>query len=895
MEAPRSTLLLTLAFLLIGPPLSAPAGAGEAPEALLESIRASRLDRHAAVNLESAALDAGVGQLIIEKGTLFPAAVAEDGTVVEMVFIGRARLFVDPPDAIEAGQLERFTGSRRFDEPVTEAVLVVGDERASAALFDRPTPEEVEPERFERARELLARWRVSAERRHLALEASVLLTVLGEPGYEDLFAGWFRSEELGRFLYLVEPDEAEQVSLGRFVPVDVESGERRRLERTFHRQRRRGRMLGLRVDDLGEWTPWLSAVRGRPGRAPFEPERYEIEADLEGRKLLLRGRCRVTLEPQGPGRRVVPFRVSPDLEVTAARDGEGRELFFLPSPGRVTVILAEPAPTGRPTVVELEYRGNPTEKVDTKSFVLRDTTGWYPHTGLLDRAAYDVTLRWPRRLDLVAPGRRVDGGRKGRMQWERRVVDLPTFGYSFEVASFDRYTARAGDVEVELYLDFYSSPLVEEWRDEILETVRASLLYFEELFGPFPLDRLTLVTSPRPYSQSLLGFVTLSSVMVGDLGFASFLLPDRRTVIAHEVAHQWWGHVVGWSGYRDQWLSEAMANHAALLFARNRLETKPWRGPTTGWRRALSRTTEDGRPIESLGPVVLGERLATGPDGHRAYEAIVYRKGAVVLDMLAVLFGEDGFNEILGAVARGADFRPLSTEIFFDLVERASGGLDMEPFTRQFVYGTGLPEVYYDYSFEEGDGEGWLVRGVARQQAPYRYEYRVVKLSGGFDVVREAVEQTSVEDWHLVVPVRISVRKPETDEPVPLGGRTLLEGQETHFRFELPHEPVSVAFDPRSRLFARFFDQRSRPKRTLYYRGLDLAAAGDLERAEAAYLEALKSGVRGPRDGEEPDEDDEDLGEAARLLDARILLRLGRLMLDRDRDRSAEDFLDRAE
>jgi len=35
----------------------------------------------------------------------------------------------------------------------------------------------------------------------------------------------------------------------------------------------------------------------------------------------------------------------------------------------------------------------------------------------------------------------------------------------------------------------------------------------------------------------------------------------------HEVAHQWWGNVVAWSSYRDQWIDEAIANYLALLFA----------------------------------------------------------------------------------------------------------------------------------------------------------------------------------------------------------------------------------------------------------------------------------------------------------------------------------------
>jgi len=903
----RSIAALAVVFLSFFLPATSQAvapPAGDLTTSLLEEIRGETLDAAGAVQIQGVALDAGPGRLVLEDGTLIPAT-GVGGAVEEMVFLGRARLVLEPPDDVEAGQLALYTGGRRLDEEITEAVLAVGKDQAVAALLDRPArqPETaLDPEILARARELFTAWHDGATRRHLAVETSILLDALGEPGYEDLFVGQLRSEELGEILYLVDPDEAEQVNLGQFVPLEAEGKERRKLERELDRQRRRGRMIGLELDDLGEWQTWMSTVQGEPGRGSFEPSRYEIEARLEGRKLQLTGRCRVTLDPQSSWRRSVPFTVGSDVTVTAARDGDGRDLVFIPSPGAVTVILPEPAPPGEPVIVELDFEGSPITKLDTKSFVLRDTVGWYPHTGLLDRATYDVTLHWPDQLDLAAPGRRLDGGKERGMRWQRRVLEHPTFGFSFEIASFDRTTAKAGNVEIELYVDFLSSPLVKDWKKEILQTITESLDYYQELFGPYPLDHLTVVTSPRGYSQALLGFMTLSSVMVGDLGFGSFFLEDRRVVIAHELAHQWWGHVVGWTGYRDQWISEAMANYSALLFARNRLEKKPWRGPTTGWMRALTRPTEDGRPIESLGPVVLGERLSSSR-WPSAYEAIVYRKGAVVLDMIARLFGEDGFTKILGAITRAADFRPVSTETFLELVERASGGaVDLDPFARQYIYGTGLPVVYYDYRFKQAEDGGWTVSGEARQQSPYRYEVRVVsRPDGGFDVEREAVQQMEMTDSRLVVPVRIMIEKPDGGGQGRLEGQTLLQGPETEFHFPIPYEPVEVLFDPEHEVFGRFYNRRRWPRQALYFRGLALAAKGDLDGAEAAYREALEADVfDGTALGdEEPDEDD--LEESGRRLEVRILLHLCRLALDRDAggdqegDLEAAAELDRAE
>ena len=111
----------------------------------------------------------------------------------------------------------------------------------------------------------------------------------------------------------------------------------------------------------------------------------------------------------------------------------------------------------------------------------------------------------------------------------------------------------------------------------------------------------------------MLGFVTLSDLLLNDLGIWNrfFGLEDRRLVIAHEIAHQWWGDQVGWTSYRDQWISEAMASYSGpTLTARTALKNDlSGVDLTSGWQERADLLPADGRAIESLGPVVLGGRL----------------------------------------------------------------------------------------------------------------------------------------------------------------------------------------------------------------------------------------------------------------------------------------------
>ena len=70
------------------------------PETIYSQVRDSRLDVTRAVNVQNIMLDTGMGELILEKGILYPATPVGDRSS-EMVFVGKGRLVLTPPDEIE--------------------------------------------------------------------------------------------------------------------------------------------------------------------------------------------------------------------------------------------------------------------------------------------------------------------------------------------------------------------------------------------------------------------------------------------------------------------------------------------------------------------------------------------------------------------------------------------------------------------------------------------------------------------------------------------------------------------------------------------------------------------------------------------------------------------------
>jgi hypothetical protein len=893
---------------LATPPVQAQTTEGAAdPAALLRSIAEARLDPGRSVSLKNVKLNVGLATLHLDDGILIPAT-ASGLSPIEMVFLGRGRIAMEAPDQIEAGQLDLFTGSPRLGESFQEAVLAIGPDAAVRALLGKPAAVP-EPATRERAEALWGEWRKKREREILDVDRGILLDALKDPLGDGYFSAWFRGGERGDFLYFVQPDEQEQVTLGRFVPLDATEKEKRRIEKQIRREQRKGRMVGLEVDDLGEWDTWLSAALRSPsgssvfGTPAFEPKKYTIDVRLTQPGLRLSGKARIDLQPVVRGSRVVGISLPRDFQVERVTDGEGKDLFFRRHEGDLTVVLPRPPADADAVTVIVEYAGNPIEK-DWNLTALLNTDGWYPRVGLIDRATYDVTAHWPKGFDFVASGRRVEGGQEaGGALWERRVLDVPAMGFSFEAGHFETRTARAGHVQVTFAFGAGSALTSRGSKEEVMRTVVDALTYFEEIFGPYPLDELTVTTAPRGFSQGLLGFVTISDLyLAGDLGMWNryFGVEDRRLAIAHEVAHQWWGNLVGWSSYRDQWISEAMAEYSAALYKKDRLQGKlEGLEYTARWREELTSTLTNGRPVESLGPIVLGQRLNSSLSGD-AYRLIVYKKGAVILDMLARLLGEKSFPKVLRQVVKASSGRNISTQDLFSLLERVTT-TDLDGFAQQFVYGTGLPEVLYSYGWER-NGSGWIVKGRLRQLTPHYDRYKVVRTERGtFDVSGVPVSQVDVQSSTLAIPFEVEVYDPAQGKGegrdganMTVRGNLLLRGPSSEFSIPVDFEPRGFWLDRENDVFGLFFDESFNPKRGAYFQGREAAAAGRMEEAEKLFAQAL--GMKEPAPEMEGSRTVywQEIQRSRRVVNAYLETARARLFMDLNRDDEAEEAIGRA-
>ena len=322
--------------------------------------------------------------------------------------------------------------------------------------------------------------------------------------------------------------------------------------------------------------------------------------------------------------------------------------------------------------------------------------------------------------------------------------------------------------------------------------IEESIRFYENLSGPFPFQKLSVSQIPGTFGQGWPGLLYLStySYLPAEAQLRAGLSVSGQEhfselVPFHEVAHQWWGNVVGWDSYRDQWIDEAMANYLALLFAdkQKHVGEHSLRMWLTRYRDDLvAKIPETGETFSDIGALDLGSRL-TSSRSPFGFDQVIYSKGAWVMHMLHEELRQpnaknpdERFNALLHTLMTKYAYRALSTQDLQHEVEAVmtksmdlEGGRSMEWFFDQWVRGTGIPS--------------------------YRVEFNVRSTEKGF-LVRGKLFQDNVPRSFLApVPLYASTVGHTT-----YLGTVVASGPETSFHFTSKIDPHKIAIDPQMTL-----------------------------------------------------------------------------------------------
>ncbi len=616
--------------------------------------------------------------LHVEKGTVFTSPSNIGPTT--LVFVGRMMVRFAPRPETEKEQLRQFCGRTELTEAVKVAMVRIHPADLHRVLF---------PARLDPAGEAKGALATAQRfyREHID-DAYVLDTPLPRspwwllPSLGDALVT-FESRR-GVLTYALSQAEAEGITL-------------------FDRARRRQIALYPQAGRSGRYTE----DAGRD----IDVLHHDLSVRFQPDRLAVSGEDRMSLQLLNPVG-TIRLRLDESLKVTSIRSAEWGEHLFFRVRHQDSVMVSLGALAGRtgPLALTVRFAGvlrpeplgseitqvqvgpqaeEPQQEVPIEeALVYSNRSPWYPQGGSDDYAT------WRLRADVPAGTLAVAGGAQTSLRSEggRTLVeyeqDRPGKYLTVAVA---RMAAAGGREESGVRLEAFAVPRLRPQAPARLAEAAAILRFYTSLFGPCPYRvlNLALVESKVPGGHSPPGMVVLNQrplLLKGTLRDdpASFPeLPDF--FLAHELAHQWWGHGVTGENYHERWISEAFAQYAAALWIRES------RGEDA-FRSMLQRLSRWALRYSGQGPIRLGHRLGHLKGDPQIFRAVVYDKGAYVLHMLRLLVGDEAFRRALTSLQADRRFTKIGTDDVRAALEGASG-MDLHAYFAAWLDGTRIPEL----------------------------------------------------------------------------------------------------------------------------------------------------------------------------------------------------------
>ena len=508
---------------------------------------------------------------------------AVEGRVTGAIFIGDGEFTLTPPVEHEKRSLALFTGEPSITEQFTRLTLRFTDKTfdeiksSPQARMGQGGPQSA------RARDIF-RENQTLVRRELRTNADLRVLVdLYTPERPGFFAAYIEGKRFQKLIFQIDPLGIPEVS-----PEEV-------------------LLASYGESDGGLWTAFHLTDEYNAGKGNsdedhriFDISHHQIDAAIKGTQIAATDT--VTLTPLIKGTRVLPFDLFRTLRVNRVRDEQGRDLQFIQeSKNRdadFALIWPEPLEVGKSYKVTVEYQGGDALlDVGGGNFFLLPRSTWYPNNGgsqFGDRATFDMTFRYPKGKMLIGTGATtapdaIDGS-YAVARWSSGETELAVAGFNYGTFKKKQVLDKDTGYQIEFYAneslpDFMrgaedagmGSMTTTGMADSAIADAQNSTRIFNSFFGKLPYTRVAMTQQPAGnFGQAwptliympFTAFMDSTQRWLSSGGNIRMATNDFfRYVGPHEVAHQWWGHIIGWKSYRDQWMSEGFAEFSTSLYA----------------------------------------------------------------------------------------------------------------------------------------------------------------------------------------------------------------------------------------------------------------------------------------------------------------------------------------
>ncbi|HXV77785.1 MAG TPA: M1 family aminopeptidase, partial [Candidatus Polarisedimenticolaceae bacterium] len=270
-----------------------------------------------------------------------------------------------------------------------------------------------------------------------------------------------------------------------------------------------------------------------------------------------------------------------------------------------------------------------------------------------------------------------------------------------------------------------------------------------------------------------------------------------KSVVAHEVAHQWWGNRIANANRRNYWFVESLAEYFSAVYMEYAHGWSSYMDQVEGWRRSILESTLKGS-VQNADTMFAGEW--GGGRSLSPRTAAIYNKGPYAFHILRETFKGQGprgndaadkkfFDFLKQATQELAEKREIVTLDIQRAAEKGLGGIDQngQPYTvdlswffDQWIRGSGLPQLRLDWTSRPAEDGGHVLEGTIYQRV----------MLGRTDQPLEGRVYRGVVDLKVVA------------KGGPYLKRLVINGPETPVQLKLPEKPVEVLLNDEGAMLA---------------------------------------------------------------------------------------------
>jgi len=519
-------------------------------------------------------------------------------------------------------------------------------------------------------------------------------------------------------------------------------------------------LTNLSAQQVDVWSRPVQVERTRT----FDFLHYRVSLTLDLDAKTFHGENRITLTPLAGG--LDRFELdAEEMTIEAALDSEGDELFLERSDTSVVVILRQQTAFGDTIDVTVLFRGEGSrdgfffddanddhpQMVSTDSWP-DEAHHWIPlYDYPNDKVTHELIVTVPEGNRVLSNGRLIgvtedDTAETSTWHWSQENPHA-TYLMMLAIGPFAVIEDSLGDLPINYWV--YPDD-VEDARWIFAKTPRM-IAYYSDLFDyPYPWAKYDQVTTPHVGG----GAEATSATILGD-----GVIHDRRAeqdfswerVIAHEIAHQWWGDLITLREWSHAWLNESFGTYSDYLWTRHESGDDEGAWALSGKKNAYLSESH----TRYMRPIVFDRYERP----HDNFDSHTYPKGAALLHQLRFLLGDEPFFRALSTFLHNFAFEPVDTYDFMKTVNEVTGQ-NMDWFFEQFIFLPGHPVFEVSSVWDAAAGEIRLAVAQVQDRAHGVPIYRMPVQVGIVAESGRRVDTVWLENEHD------SFVFPSSDEPL---------------------------------------------------------------------------------------------------------------------------------